>query len=412
MCWRRRMIKRLLIILAIAQLVPFNIVALASDFSFSGFASQSIVVSNDNPFFSKDTGTNFNLREIGLHGGWQVKDDFRLAGQILSRKAGELNDGAPAVDFLLADKSLYTSNNIDFGARLGRVKSQFGLYNEVRDVPHARPGVFVPQAVYFESFRDSLIATDGGSLYLSINNKLGDIDAALSIGEAKINNNLIEYQLFNDDIQGEFNKADSLSWRLKFTPSFSPNSSIGISNIDARNLSFEDGVQITPALVNQIIQGKATPPVDKIDSYVKVLSLQHALKKWIYTIEYMHVGNEISFDQSLAPIFKSDTESYYAQAEWLFNEKLTFYGRAEALYYDKSDKYGKKSAARLGDNPLTKFNEALTVGARYYFTPDFALTGEFSKNKGAAFINGHGDINYDDLQEDWDTLIFQLSYHF
>jgi hypothetical protein len=51
--------------------------------------------------------------------------------------------------------------------RLGRVKNPIGLYNETRDVIWTRPGVLLPQSVYFDAlaFRAPEIASDGGILY-------------------------------------------------------------------------------------------------------------------------------------------------------------------------------------------------------------------------------------------------------
>lgn len=53
------------------------------------------------------------------------------------------------------------------GVRLGRVKNPFALYNETRDVIWTRPGVLLPQSIYFDALalRQPEISSDGGILY-------------------------------------------------------------------------------------------------------------------------------------------------------------------------------------------------------------------------------------------------------
>jgi len=403
--------KRSLISLSISFLMTAS--SFAAEVDVSGFISQSVVISDENPFYGEETGTNFNLREVGLNGSWQANDSVRVTGQVLSRKAGSLSDGKPEIDLLLVDKNLVNNQDLNLGVRLGRVKNKVGLYNTVRDVPHARPGVFVPQSIYFESLRDALHSSDGASIYLSANNKLGELKIELLKGESQIDNSqLIESQVFSQDVPGDFEKADVELINVELIPAISPNTLIGLTYLDATNLDFVGGPSITPELINEVINGRLRPPVGSISSKLNLLSIQHSVNKWIISLEYLRADNDVSFGQLPIPDDSSQLEAYYAQAEWQVLDNLSLLGRVEALYYDKDDKDGAQFEALTGQTRLSQFSKGVTLGARYYITPDLSLTGEFSKLKGSALINGHGAIDSSKLKEDWDTFILQLSYHF
>jgi hypothetical protein len=51
------------------------------------------------------------------------------------------------------------------GVRAGKIKLPVGLYNETRDLDAARTGIFLPQSVYAEAYREALVATQGVALY-------------------------------------------------------------------------------------------------------------------------------------------------------------------------------------------------------------------------------------------------------
>ncbi len=396
--------------------------ALADQQFLHGYISQAMVVSEDNPFYVDETGTHFDYREIGLNGTWQFNNDIRLSGQLLSRKAGDISNGDPKVDFLLLDYSLYSSDNQTSGIRLGRVKNQYGIYNATRDVPHVRPGVFVPQSVYFETLRNALLSVDGLNLYLSFQNALGDVSVDLYGGKARIDDQALEYQIYTKDIEGEFNEVDSLGLKLGLAPSAAPNLTLALTLLDI-SMSLQDAPVFTPMEQFQAAAVLAADPTaftryitsQHVDSLLTLVSMQYNWDAWVLTAEFLDIDTRVSRTEVLyQPVAPESTTSnaYYLQAEWLGSEKLSIYARHEKLYYDVDDKDGTQFAARSGGNPIAQHTIANTVGMRWYFTPDLSLTGEYSRNKGTAFINGAVNIDYSQLKENWDLFILQLSYHF
>lgn len=413
--------RHLVCLLLVAALCSSGL-CVANDVQFSGYLSQGVIYSDDNPFYDDDTGTNFNLRELGLNVSWQVSERLRVAGQVLSRKAGDLDDGDPKIDFLLLDYQYLVTQQSTAGIRLGRVKNPYGLYNLARDVPHGRPGIFVPQSVYFESLREALLSTNGGNLYVSQTNALGRLNIDAWGGVARFDNNAIEYQYFQKNLPGSFDEVDAVGLRIELEPAAIPNLTAAYTRIDYR-MEYEDAPVFTPgqvSLVGDILAVDRTLYPSfltgmTVDATMNLYSLQYAWQRWIWTGEFLSIDLDIN-DLFVAyyPLqdYKPELNGYYLQAEWLSSASLTLYLRYEELFLNSDDKDGKANQQFNGSNPVTQYNKAFTLGARYYFTPDLSITAEYSTNEGTAFINGQPDIDYPRLREDWDMAILQVSYHF
>lgn len=394
----------------------------ASDPQFNGYLSQGVIYSEDNSFYDDDTGTNFNLRELGLNVSWNATGRLRFAGQLLSRKAGDLDDGDPEIDFLLMDYQFLVTEHTRAGVRLGRVKNQYGLYNTTRDVPHGRPGVFVPQSVYFDSLRGALLSSDGANLYANFLTDFADINISLQSGREDLDNNAIEYQLFQDNAPGDVDSIEFDGIKVTFEPIVTPGLVAGISIIDLV-LDYGDYPALTPVQLSaagSVIASDRSQyyryiTSQRLELLMSLYSLQYSWSDWVLTAEWLDIEVDIknlNFLYLPLPDVKENVAGAYLQLEWLASNRLSTYIRYEELYYRTSDRDGKKYEAETGANPLSQYNKALTLGARWYFTPDFSLTAEYSGNEGAAFINGQTEVDYSTLEERWDILILQMSYHF
>ncbi|MYM63624.1 hypothetical protein [Pseudomaricurvus sp. HS19] len=389
---------------------------------FHGYGSLAWIDSPDNAYFDDTPGDHFNYREAALNGSWQIAPSWRIAGQVLYRDAGAFTDDKTRVDFLLLDYNFRLTEHESIGVRLGRVKNEYGLYNVVRDVPHGHPGVFVPQSVYFEAFRDALLAVDGGSLYGRFDTPLGGLGVDLFKGTGRIENPTAEYQLAQVDGPGEFDEVDEQGLRLILAPDALPGLALAYSVVDA-SMSLENVPDLSVQQLQAGMMTLANDPRDygdyitsaQIDALLQLLSVQYSWHHWILSAEYLQIRNRLS-DFSVLNNYQPDTsvtsEGYYLQLEWLAGESVSVYGRYEELYYNRDDKDGSGFYQRTGCNPYTQYNRALTLGGRWFMTSDLALTAEYSRNQGAAFLNGQAGVDFEDLQEDWDAFIVQLSFHF
>ena len=119
-----------------------------------GFASLTGVKTSANRFYGDSPNGTLDAAEVGLNASYQLNSRILFAGQVLSRMAGDMYDGTPALDYALVDLTLAETDSHSLGLRLGRLKNPIGLYNETRDVPFTRPSIFLPQVVYFDKVRN------------------------------------------------------------------------------------------------------------------------------------------------------------------------------------------------------------------------------------------------------------------
>ncbi len=409
--------------LAVLYCLLSNFTSASSDApEVHGYLSQSWIRSPDNPMYAEKPGSHFNYRELGLSAGWNLSDKVRVAGEVLYRDAGTFSENKTRLDFLLLDYNFWLSEHSRAGFRVGRIKNEYGIYNSTRDVPHARPGVFVPQSVYFESFRDALLSVDGGSLYGSLDTDYGHFTVDLYGGTGYIENVTTEYQITLGDTPGEFDKVDEVGGRVQWYPVFVPGLMVSTTLLDI-DMQLQNRATFTASQIGTAITELSVTPTAvskyvtdlRISALLNLWSAQYSWSSWTATVEYLTIDVEVSdFEVLGMPLPNNDTESlaYYAQLEWFASSNLSIYGRYEELFYNRDGRDGRQFQEQTGGNPHTQYTKTLTAGARWFFTPDISLTAEYTTNKGAAFINGQRNVEFSDLERSWDALIVQFSYHF
>ena len=146
-----------------------------SGLQLHGFLTQGFVKTDANRFFGPSDKGSFQFTEIGLNGSLRPIPDLLLSGQVLARRAGEMYNGSPTIDFALARWDFLDSAQNTAGISIGRLKNPLGLYNRTRDVAHTRPGVFVPETVYFDKVRNLEHASDGAMLHLAHFTDIGQL---------------------------------------------------------------------------------------------------------------------------------------------------------------------------------------------------------------------------------------------
>ena len=85
--------------------MPGQAIDLGSDLQLHGFATQGYVKTTDNRWFgdSNSSGGSFDFTELVVNASYKATSSVLLSGQILSRRAGDMYDGSPTVDYALVD---------------------------------------------------------------------------------------------------------------------------------------------------------------------------------------------------------------------------------------------------------------------------------------------------------------------
>lgn len=157
------------------RLLAASLVALAAalpgadlgEVEVHGFISQGYVRTNANGYYDPSTcdGGSIEFREIGLNVVARPEERLRLGIQVMSQDMGRLYNNALAIDWANA---VYTQPLADWelDLKVGRIRTGHALYNDYRDLDLSRTSVFLPESVYYNSWRRLYLALDGVGMEL------------------------------------------------------------------------------------------------------------------------------------------------------------------------------------------------------------------------------------------------------
>lgn len=406
--------------LALTLSSPTFAIELGNSSQVHGFINQAFLYSPDNPYAGSDADDgSFKFREVGINGFTEISPEFRLAGQVLSRKQDEADDGDVRVDFLLADYLVFSDQSASLGVRAGRVKNNIGFYNAIRDIPSARPGYNVPDSIYFDAFRDTLLALDGVNVYgtaLFANNQL---NWELAGGQRSIDLEDFERYAFQSRIsEGDEDHAPIWLLNVDLVPAFARDLRLGLSLVDL-TVDMNDTQSVAEAQAKLM----TAPPGDilanpfayvtgaEFDSLFTVVSAQYSLSDWILTAEYLHLGTELE-TEIVGQKFTEDntTEAWYLQAEWLATANTSWFTRYEELYLDNDNRTGKETARP--NNRYRAFGRGWTVGGQWRFAPAWTLIGQASFNEGTAWLPSYDGIEDENLAKYWNYYVLSVNFQF
>lgn len=135
---------------------------------FHSFGSQGFLYSNQNNYMAMPTTKgSFAMTDGGANVSTQVTDKFRVGAQVYVRNIGEFGNWHPELDWAFGDYKFKSW----FGVRAGKVKTVFGLFNDVQDMDSLHTFALLPQSIYPADWRSTTIAHTGGDVYGDINVK-------------------------------------------------------------------------------------------------------------------------------------------------------------------------------------------------------------------------------------------------
>lgn len=372
-----------------------------------GFASQGAVVTDHNQFAgSTPSRTGFDARELGVNMSWQAKPDWLVSGQLMSRWAGGMDNGAVRADYAFIDHTMIKNEQRNIGVRLGKVKNPYGFFNMTRDVAHTRSGILLPQSIYQDQIRNFFLAAPGVSLYGGEEGSADLVSWQVSVLQPEVNSaNLTAYIV--DKQSGHFNTRTSMLSQLLWEQDggkWRAGLSLG-----------QFGVRFQPAPTDFGGAGSFAG-AGNVTLNTGVLSLEHNREDWSYTAEYAstrQIRNGFNIP-GFAVLDKSTTiEAYYLQTLWRFTPGWQTFARYDALYLDKQDRNGTIfSAATYGLYPASqRYARDCTVGLRYDPTAAWSLFAEIHHVNGAAWLSKL-DNPPANLKDHWDMLLLQAAWHF
>ena len=376
------------------------------DFQMHGFASQGYTYTSANDFFgnSQDDGS-LEFTELGLNVLGHPWPNLLVAVQGLYRDTGGSDENDFRLDYANLDLSLPVSEDLTFGVRGGRVKNPFGFYNEARDAIWTRPGVLLPQSIYFDSLglRTSELASDGGLLYGRY--RFGDhaFTTELTISQ------LITDPTTVDFITGFVAGPGTLGGRPLL---------VGRAGYEWQEGRFR--LLFTAVDVDQDFEPSSpqgSPGNAKI--FAPLVSAQVNLEDWSFTGEYLRLDSDRSGFTPGGVLLENTSESYYLQAQYRFAPRWSALARYDALFANSDDHDGSAMARATGLPRHRFYAKDLTFGLRWEFLDDWLVAAEYHNVDGTAWLSPIDNPGINDparVREvsdgHWDLFTIMFSYRF
>lgn len=376
----------------------------ADDLSVNGFITQGFFYSDDNNIYGSSTDGSLDFRELAVNARYRIRPDLHIAAQVMSRRAGAVDDGSPQLDYGLLDYRFSDKADAQYGVRLGRLKIPFGFYNETRDVAFTRPSVILPQSLYFDQARDLELSMDGAGFYGSQDIGTGRLDLDLVFGMPRHDKN-VEYAYLSFDASGEFDDSEGVMFR-------------SIYNTEGNRWRF--GLTLAEFRLGYAPRPGNSFPADlqefnagdlKVD--LAVGSVQYNTEKWTFTSEYMWQNidwRELGGVFTVRP--ETEIESYYLQAQYRFARNWDLILRYDVLYLDKDDRNGTVNAALFNKAPYNFFAKDVTLGIGWKPDPAWLLRAEYHYIDGAGWLPEQDNRDASQVKRYWNLFALQATYRF
>ncbi len=342
-----------------------------------GALAQGYVRSTGNNYYGQSRGSGSrDLYEVALNGNMSLHPKLLLTGQLMSRRAGTVDDAQIRVDYFQLDYQLLTDPSGSFGLRLGKLKNPYGLYNSSRDVVFSRPGITMPASIYFTGLglRDLLFSTEAAHMYGSW--QWGKTVSELVIGAAPtFDATSIFARAFGGAAAAGFEGA-RIKARDFYVGQWAQDWGLGqfrtaISYLGAR-LTVEPDDPETVVLVNRLNAGLWVGSVQWQNSVSSV------------TAEYLFAGSCTKTVQGEDCV---DSDGVYVQYRRIAAPGLDWYVRYDLRWQDRNDRSGRQFEQQTGQPQETRYSRDHVVGTSWKFSPGWGLFAEYHYIVGSAQAN-------------------------
>ncbi|GAA6204669.1 MULTISPECIES: hypothetical protein [Thalassotalea] len=365
-----------------------------------GFIAQGLIDVDGSTFVNNDGDVSAELTEIGINGSYQLNDYFRVTGQAVYLDGGNRYVEGARIDYALLDFAVFQDEHWLVNLYLGRFKNNNFLYSSTRDVPHARPSIILPQAKYFDGFRDIAMGSDGFSAKVAYSsNNYGDFDLYFNYGSSSLDTKDVKL-LLGDLVKGKgkqrFDAQASLYWQPLFSPW-----QFGFSVLDS-DFYYERA---------------------NTDFYADGLfSFQQLAGNFLYEGEKWEFSGEITQSKFTQRGFYF--EDYrrgatglgaYIQSRFQYNNQLSLLARVEKFYADKKDKNGSQLEKNSGGAIPSYFayQNDITIGGSYLLADNMRINVEHHWVEGTSrltpVISPNKELNN---QRRWSMWAVQFMYWF
>jgi len=366
------------------------------DVQFHGFAAQSFIDTDGNDFFGDSDSGSSEFWELGFNTLWRPLSRLQFAAQVVARDAGETDDGDPRVDYAFADYAFAQRNTGTTGIRLGRVVNPLAFYNDTRDVAATRPGILLPQSIYFDVNRNFALSSDGAQLYHESGNDDGSYIVQFGVFEPRTEDPDFEPAIFFQNVPGKLEGASSWMARIIYEHD--------LGRIRLGLTVSEVNVDYDPGAMDPIAPGEFHfRPI--------ILSAQYNAELWSLTAEYARRTTELEkFGGPLEVEFTGS--SYFVQGAYRVRPDWEAFLRYDELIWDNDDSDGRTFESLTGLPHYSRFAKDWTLGLRWDVSPQFMLRTELHQVNGTGWLSLLENTSPAATDQHWQLFALSASFRF
>lgn len=360
-----------------------------------GFLSQGFLHTSDNNLFGhSDDNISVDFRELGINGSWRPLPDLQLALQVVWRNAGQTDQEDLRIDYGVLNYAVLSSESTLLGIKAGRVPTPLGLYNDTRDVASTRPGVLLPQSIYFDRNRNIALSSDGGYLYAEQRTDYGDL-------------------MFN--IGAFIPRNEDPSFKHSLVGSSPGNFEGDVSWLTRLNYEWQGGMvrlAVTYGEYNADYRPEVTDRQFLPGNFrfnPLIFSAQYNAENWSITGEYALRKTRIHDFGPALPNMDYTGESYYVQGLYNITSRIQGLVRYDQLIWDKNDRDGQKFARTFSVPAYSRFAKDWTFGLRISLMSTLLLSAEYHRINGTGWLS---TLENRQTTQHWDLYTLMLSYDF
>ena len=331
-----------------------------------GFISQGFIMSDEYNYLTHNSKDgSFEYNEVGINFSKELTEQLRLGIQLFSRDIGDAGNNKVTIDWAYGDYRVKDW----LGFRAGRIKLPLGLYNETRDIDLLRTNIVMPQSIYPDLLRDTVIAANGGSLYGTIDlSSAGTLEYQAIAGQVNIDNDsgfekYFEHRtgsVVTGDSDSDITYSGALRWNTPLEGLI-----IGVS-----------ALQSTVDTPMDADLGFSFSGNTESENTFYTASIEYTWENLVIAAEYQrYEADSIVSASGFGTVLENSvtSEGYYLSASYRFTDLFSLGAYYSVFYADKNDRDGDDLAVR---------SDA--------WEKDFALSLRFDINEYMIFkIEGH-----------------------
>lgn len=368
----------------------------AETVSVHGFLAQGLTQAKGSNAVNDNGDLSAALTELGINASWVLSPRLKLSGQLVYLNGGNRYPEGARLDYLFLDISILDDFDHQLSLYLGRYKNQHWLYSSTRDVPFTRPGIILPQSIYYDAFRDIAVASDGLAIKGYLQSLSGEWEYNWSLGATNITraqSRILLSPLVQGEAKQKYVHQASVFWQ-------------GIGSQATYALSLLDSdFSYHAAALDYFSDAELT--VQRF-----MLTWRYQAEKWELAAELMQ--ERLSITGFYQPGFQREQKGLggYLLGRYQVSTKLSALVAVDYLTQNKNDKRGS-ALPEIGIPAYFGYQQSIMFGVNYAFARNWQWQAEHH------WVDGTGRLSpslIPDLalnnQRYWQVWALQLTYRF